>query len=46
MVSANEIKGIGWDKLLSRNTKFISKSEHIPEKLAPLGSTTPLLFKS
>jgi hypothetical protein len=25
--------------LLSRNTKFIAKSEQIPEKLSPLGYT-------
>jgi hypothetical protein len=36
-------KGFRWDKLLSRNTKFIPKSEQHPEKLSPLGST-PLLF--
>jgi hypothetical protein len=32
-------KGLGWDKLLSRNTKFIPKGKQIPQKLAQLGST-------
>jgi hypothetical protein len=45
--SANEFqripnKGLGWDTLLSRHTKFIPKSEQIPEQLAPLKSTPPL----
>jgi hypothetical protein len=39
------IKGLGWDKLLYCNKKFIPKSGQIPEKLASLGSTL-LLFKS
>jgi hypothetical protein len=36
-------KGLGWDELLSRGTKFIPKREQIREKLKLLGST-PLLF--
>jgi hypothetical protein len=34
-------KELGWDKLLSHNTRFIPKSEQNPEKLALLGSTPP-----
>jgi hypothetical protein len=36
-------KGLEWDTIFSRNTKFIPKSEQNPEELAPLGSTQQLL---